>query len=68
MSKLQAVRKIARRFVRRNEGATAVEYAVMLALIFLVCIGAIYTLGQNTMTSWQNSSSSINNAVSGSGS
>jgi hypothetical protein len=30
-------------FVRREDGPTAVEYAVMLALIILVCIGAITT-------------------------
>ena len=34
-------------FVQREDGPTAVEYAVMLALIIVVCIGAITTLGQN---------------------
>ena len=32
-------------FLRREDGPTAVEYAVMLALIIVVCIGAITTLG-----------------------
>ena len=32
-------------FVRREDGPTAVEYAVMLALIIVVCITAITTLG-----------------------
>jgi len=32
-------------FVKSEEGPTAVEYAVMLALIIVVCIGAIQTLG-----------------------
>ena len=35
------------RFLRSEEGPTAVEYAVMLALIIIVCIGAITTLGNN---------------------
>ena len=34
-------------FVKKEDGPTAVEYAVMLALIIVVCIGAITTLGTN---------------------
>jgi pilus assembly protein Flp/PilA len=34
-------------FVRNEDGPTAVEYAVMLALIVVVCITAITTLGSN---------------------
>jgi pilus assembly protein Flp/PilA len=34
-------------FMKREDGPTAVEYAVMLALIIVVCIAAITTLGQN---------------------
>ena len=33
------------KFLRKEDGPTAVEYAVMLALIIVVCIGAITTLG-----------------------
>jgi pilus assembly protein Flp/PilA len=32
-------------FLRREDGPTAVEYAVMLALIIVVCIAAIGDLG-----------------------
>jgi pilus assembly protein Flp/PilA len=35
------------RFLKNEDGPTAVEYAVMLALIIVVCIGAIATLGSN---------------------
>jgi pilus assembly protein Flp/PilA len=35
------------RFHTQEDGPTAVEYAVMLALIIVVCIGAITTLGNN---------------------
>ncbi len=34
-------------FLKREEGPTAVEYAVMLALIIVVCIVAITTIGTN---------------------
>jgi pilus assembly protein Flp/PilA len=34
-------------FMKREDGPTAVEYAVMLALIIVVCIVAITTLGTN---------------------
>ena len=34
-------------FLRREDGPTAVEYAVMLALIIVVCIAAVTTLGGN---------------------
>src|SRR5205823_2168476 len=35
-------------FLRREDGPTAVEYAVMLALIIVVCITAITALGSNS--------------------
>ena len=34
-------------FLKAEDGPTAVEYAVMLALIIVVCIAAITTLGSN---------------------
>ena len=34
-------------FMKREDGPTAVEYAVMLALIIVVCIIAITALGSN---------------------
>jgi pilus assembly protein Flp/PilA len=34
-------------FLKQEDGPTAVEYAVMLALIVVVCIAAITTLGSN---------------------
>jgi pilus assembly protein Flp/PilA len=35
------------RFLREEDGPTAVEYAVMLALIIVVCVSAITALGSN---------------------
>jgi pilus assembly protein Flp/PilA len=34
-------------FLKEEGGPTAVEYAVMLALIIVVCVGAIAALGSN---------------------
>ncbi|HEV3117623.1 MAG TPA: Flp family type IVb pilin [Gemmataceae bacterium] len=42
------------RFVKAEEGPTAVEYAVMLALIIVVCIGTITTLGGNANKTFGN--------------
>jgi pilus assembly protein Flp/PilA len=36
-----------RSLLRSEEGPTAVEYAVMLALVVLVCLSAVKTLGSN---------------------
>ena len=33
--------------LKKEDGPTAVEYAVMLALIVVVCVAAITTLGSN---------------------
>ena len=41
-------------FLKREDGPTAVEYAVMLALIIVVCIAAITTLGQNASSTFSN--------------
>jgi pilus assembly protein Flp/PilA len=35
------------KFLKNEDGPTAVEYAVMLALIIVVCIAAITALGTN---------------------
>ena len=51
-------------FLRREDGPTAVEYAVMLALIIVVCIAAISVLGSNANTTFTKVGSAVN--VSGS--
>jgi pilus assembly protein Flp/PilA len=42
------------RFLKKEDGPTAVEYAVMLALIVVVCIAAITTLGKNANNTFGN--------------
>ena len=46
-------------FLKREDGPTAVEYAVMLALIIVVCIGAITTIGTNASATF----TSVGNAI-----
>jgi pilus assembly protein Flp/PilA len=48
-----------RRFMVSEDGPTAVEYAVMLALIVIVCLSAITTLGTNAKTTFTNIGASI---------
>jgi pilus assembly protein Flp/PilA len=46
-------------FVKSEDGPTAVEYAVMLALIIVVCLIAIQSLGTNTKTTFTNIANSL---------
>ena len=43
-----------RRFLASEDGPTAVEYAVMLALIIVVAIGSIKIIGTDTNTTFAN--------------
>ncbi|MEP0847727.1 MAG: Flp family type IVb pilin [Phycisphaerae bacterium] len=42
-----------RQFLVNEDGPTATEYAVMLALIIVVAIAAITTLGQNVNATFE---------------
>jgi len=46
-------------FLKAEDGPTAVEYAVMLALIIVVCIAAITALGTNANATFTSVSNSI---------
>ena len=41
-----------RKFLRHQEATTAVEYAIMLALILMACIVAISSFGQGSGNLW----------------
>lgn len=45
--------------MRQEEGPTAVEYAVMLALIIVICLAAVQLLGQNASKLFQTVAQSI---------
>ncbi|MAV38109.1 MAG: Flp family type IVb pilin [Planctomycetaceae bacterium] len=56
-----------RRFVVSEDGPTAVEYAVMLALIIVVCLAAITTVGESANDTFQNVANQLSNTSGGSG-
>ncbi len=41
-------------FLRNEDGPTSVEYAVMLALVVVVCLASITSLGAKTSTTFNN--------------
>jgi len=45
------LRKI-ERFVRSEDGPTAVEYAVMLSLIIVICLGAVRQIGNRSSSTF----------------
>ena len=53
-------------FLKAEDGPAAVEYAVMLALIVVVCISAITTLGSNANSTFSFVGSSIKPPSTGS--
>jgi pilus assembly protein Flp/PilA len=61
---LQNIRRQVVNFLQAEDGPTAVEYAVMLALIIVVCITAITTLGSNA----NNTFSYVGSQIAGSSS
>lgn len=48
-----------RQFLVSEDGPTAVEYAVMLALIVIVCLTAISTVGKNASSTFNKVAGSI---------
>lgn len=57
-----------RRFLRDSEAATAVEYAVMLALVLLSVISAIATVGGKAGGFWGGIQTNLNGVGFGGGS
>ena len=47
-------------FLKKEDGPTAVEYAVMLALIIVVCIAAITALGSSANETFADVEAAIN--------
>jgi pilus assembly protein Flp/PilA len=59
---MQKLGQFAVAFLKNDDGPTAVEYAVMLALIIVVCITAITTLGTNANGTFNRVGSAVNTA------
>jgi len=51
-------------FLKNEDGPTAVEYAVMLALIIVVCITAVATLGSNSRNTYNKVSAQVGGSAS----
>jgi pilus assembly protein Flp/PilA len=49
---MNALLQKAKRFLADESGPTAVEYAVMLALIVIVCLVSIRSIGNNARTTF----------------
>lgn len=61
---LRLARNATVRFLKGEEGPTAVEYAVMLALIIVVCLGSIAAVGGGANSTFSNVG--LNGVLSGS--
>jgi len=60
ISKLNKMRS----FIKQEDGATAVEYAVMLALIILACIAGVLIVGAATNDLFTDSLSEMTSSFS----
>ena len=61
---MRTLGRFALNFLTTEDGPTAVEYAVMLALIVVVCITAITTLGTNANNTFSYTANKIGGAGS----
>ena len=59
---MKALALSVKKFIVSEDGPTAVEYAVMLALIIVVCLTAIQAIGTNANTTF----TTVGNQLSGS--
>ncbi len=51
------------RLLTEEDGPTAVEYAVLLAMITAACLGAVGTMSQATADSFDSSATQISSAL-----
>ena len=56
---MKSLAKKLHRFLVSEDGPTAVEYAVMLALIIIVCLTAISSLGNAAKNTFQGVTNSL---------
>ena len=63
---MKSLAKKVQRFLVSEDGPTAVEYAVMLALIVIVCLTAIQAIGTNANSTFNTISTKVGSAGSSS--
>jgi pilus assembly protein Flp/PilA len=61
---VESVEKLLR-FLKDEEGATAIEYGLIAALIAAIIVGALVVLGQNVSSTFSNIATAVSNAISG---
>lgn len=59
------MRQFLQMLARQTEGATAVEYGLILALIFLAMVGAIQTFGITAISMWTTIAENVTGAGGG---
>lgn len=60
-------RRLLRRFLRDESGATALEYGLIISLIFLVIIGAVSAFGQVATDIFNTAMEAVRGAMSNEG-
>jgi pilus assembly protein Flp/PilA len=59
--KKMGIKNFFKRFIQEEEGATAVEYAVMIVLIIVVCLTAVGVLGNKVNNAFNTVQAGLNN-------
>jgi len=59
MRTMRAIKKLVIDFLACEDGPTAVEYAVMLSLIIIVCLAAVSLLGTNASSTFKKVANSL---------
>jgi len=57
------MKRLIRSLVIDQDGPTAVEYAVLLALIVVVCVGSVKLLANQTASSYESSAEQLSEAI-----
>ncbi len=61
----QRAPRLVRRFARDRSGATAIEYGLIISLIFLVIVGAVTAFGNHATDVFNTAAEAIASAMSG---
>ena len=56
------MKNLLRRLIVEDDGPTAVEYAVMLALIIVVCVGSVKAIGVAAAANFNDSNDKLSHA------
>lgn len=57
------MKKLLLRLFVEEDGPTAVEYAVLLALIIVACLATVHTMANSTAASYNNSANELQSVL-----